>query len=123
MITLVEAIRRIRETEYRPCRPWLSEDKEFTEDGVQEIKTLLHFDRCFNSIDPSTYDAVLLGDVPWVTEEIEVGKRFAGDVLFDKKERFKDGCYIIIGTVLSVEKLFSEISLVKTRRSTYLVIK
>lgn len=120
MITLVEAIKRIRETEYRP---YLSEDQAFTEDGVQEIKTLLHFDRCFNSIDPSTYDAVLLGDVPWVTEEIEVGKRFAGDVLLDKKERFKDGCYIIIGTVLSVEKLFSEISLVKTHRSTYLVIK
>ena len=121
MITLVDAIGRIRETEYR-SNNW-DEPPAFTEDGVNEIKALLEFDRCFKIAEQyDHFDGVLLADTPWVNDLV-VGKRYAGDVFFDKKERFPDGSYIIIGTVKQIEQLYSEIYLVRTNRSTYLVIK
>lgn len=118
MITISDAIGRIRCTEYKAH----ADEPGFTEEGVEEIKVLLHYDRCFNKAysNNTVVDAVLLSDDTKI--DIEVGKRFFGDVMFDKKKRFKDGEFIIIGTVQSVEKLFSEIYLVKTKNSTYLVI-
>lgn len=94
----------------------------FDEAGVDFIRSLLACDRLVQSVNPGCYDAILVTD----QEESfppEVGERFYGEVFFDKKNRFKDGSFIIVGTVKEVISLHTEITLVKTSRTNYLVIQ
>lgn len=114
MITLVSAIENIREAEYQH----VGDKSYFSEEGVLDIKALLEFDRCFQSIPSDTYDAVILS----CKDLISVDARGLGDIFFDKNKRFPDGSFIITSRILAVEQLFSEIYLVKTKNSTYLVI-
>ena len=114
MITLVSAIEMIREAEYQH----VGDKSYFSEEGVLDVKALLEFDRCFQSIPSDTYDAVILS----CKDLINVNGRGFGDVFFDKNKRFPDGSFIITSRILAVEQLFSEIYRVKTKNSTYLVI-
>ena len=117
MLNLVDVIDPIYDEHYLSY----VDKPHFTEDGVDFIRSVLACDRLLNTIGSFEYDAILVTnkDQP----KPELGQRFMGDVFFDKKERFSDGLFIITGTVKDIIPYFSEITLVKTSRSNYLVIQ
>lgn len=116
MLNLVDMIGSIRKDEYdrdnyRPA---------FSDRGVREIRELLIYDRLFNAVDASSYDAVLITNKD--AKVPVVGEKYLADVFFDKRKRFKDGCFIITSRVKSVTKLHHEIYMVETKNTKYLVI-
>lgn len=114
-MNLTDIFDGVRKEHYNAC----GDKSQFTEDGVGFIRSVLACDRLVNSCDG--YDGILITSKDQ-TSPI-VGERFYGDVFFDGKKRFKDGVFIITSMVQEIIPLHTEITLIKTDRSNYLVIQ
>lgn len=114
-MNLTDIFDGVRKEHYNAC----GDKSQFTEDGVGFIRSVLACDRLVNSC--AGYDGILITSKEQTSPV--VGERFYGDVFLDRKKRFKDGVFIITSTVQEIIPLHTEIALIKTNRSNYLVIQ
>ncbi len=115
MLNLVDSIQNVRDDTYINK----GNKSGFTEEGVEYVSALLKCDRLVKAA--PYHDAIIVTDKNQTIPV--VGSRFYGDIFFDKNNRFKDGNFIITSPVVKVVPIYSEITLIETNNTTYLVIQ
>lgn len=114
-MNLTDIIQNIRKEHYINK----GDKSEFSQEGAEFITSLLSCDRLVKSCEG--YDGIIVTDKSQSKPILD--GRFFGDIFLDKKKRFKDGVFIITGTVHKITNLYHEISMIETNRSKYLVIQ
>lgn len=90
-----------------------------TDYSAVRVKEVLESDYAVCMVPGEEYDAILVSSPLY---PVEVGKRSAGWVFSDKKERFPDGHFIDIGTTQTIAEPIDGLKLLSTKRTVYLVI-
>lgn len=89
--------------------------------GVRKIKDLLANDHAVQMVPESEYDCIAIMHSP-----ITIGRQFIATVFNDRANRkygpFSDGVVITGGTIKEVCSPIDGLKLIKTNRTTYLVV-